>query len=182
MVGLGAAGLLVTQFEAFQNKLPAFEEFFAAKNWIWLAIVMALTKVFHEFGHGLACKKFGGQCHEMGVMLLVLTPCLYANVSDSWLLPSKWKRAFIAAAGMYVELVLASVAVFVWWFSQPGMINQLALNIVFISSVSTILFNANPLLRYDGYYILSDLLEIPNLRSKGDHHSATLLRTVAVGN
>jgi len=72
----------------------------------------------------------------------------------------------IAAAGMYVELILASFAVFVWWFSQPGIINQLALNIIFVSSVSTILFNGNPLLRYDGYYILSDLLEIPNLRQK----------------
>lgn len=166
LLGISAAALLITQFEAFQNKLPAFDEFFAAKNWIWLALVMAITKIFHEFGHGLACKKFGGQCHEMGVMLLVLTPCLYANVSDSWLLNSKWKRAFIAAAGMYVELVLASIAVFVWWFSTPGMVNHLALNLIFVSSVSTLLFNANPLLRYDGYYILADLLEIPNLRSK----------------
>ncbi len=165
-VGIAAMALLLTQFETFQNKLPSFEQFFAAKNWIWLALVMALTKVFHEFGHGLACKRFGGECHEMGVMLLVLTPCLYVNVSDSWLLNSKWKRAFIAAAGMYVELMLASIAVFVWWFSTPGMVNHLALNVIFVSSVSTILFNANPLLRYDGYYILSDLLEIPNLRSK----------------
>ncbi|MFK7770429.1 MAG: site-2 protease family protein [Mariniblastus sp.] len=166
LLGISAGALLITQFETFQNKLPAFDDFFAAKNWIWLAMVMAVTKVLHEFGHGLACKKFGGQCHEMGIMLLVLTPCLYANVSDSWLLNSKWKRAFIAAAGMYVELVLAAFAVFVWWFSTPGMVNQLALNVIFVSSVSTLLFNANPLLRYDGYYILSDLLEIPNLRSK----------------
>lgn len=166
LLGTSALALLLTHFETFQNRLPSFQEFFAAKNWIWLALVMGATKVVHEFGHGLACKKFGGQCHEMGVMLLVLTPCLYANVSDSWMLPSKWKRAFIAAAGMYVELVLASIAVFVWWFSQPGMINQLALNVIFVSSVSTILFNANPLLRYDGYYILADVLEIPNLRQK----------------
>lgn len=166
ILGISAVALLLTQFEVFQAKLPSFENFFAAKNWIWLALVMAITKVFHEFGHGLACKKFGGQCHEMGVMLLVLTPCLYVNVSDSWLLNSKWKRALIAAAGMYVELVLASIAVFVWWFSTPGIVNQLALNLIFVSSVSTVLFNANPLLRYDGYYILSDLLEIPNLRSK----------------
>ena len=175
MLGMGAIALIGTQFETFQNKLPSFDEFFAAKNWIWLALVMALTKVFHEFGHGLACKKFGGQCHEMGVMLLVLTPCLYVNVSDSWLLNSKWKRAFIAAAGVYVELVLASIAVFVWWFSTPGMVNQLALNIIFVSSVSTIVFNANPLLRYDGYYILADLLEIPNLRSK----ATSILQRVA---
>ena len=166
IMGLGAGGLLLTHFEDFQNRLPSFQDFFAANNWFYLAIVLGLTKVFHEFGHGLACKRFGGQCHEMGVMFLVFTPCLYANVSDSWLLDSKWKRAFIAAAGMYVELVLATVAVFVWWFSHPGMVNQLALNLIMVCSVSTLLFNANPLLRYDGYYILSDLLEIPNLRRK----------------
>ena len=166
LLGLGAISLIFAQFDTFQAKLPSFHEFFEAKNWIWLAIVMGLTKVAHEFGHGLACKKFGGQCHEAGIMLLVLTPCLYMNVSDSWLLKSKWQRAFIAAAGMYVELIIASIAVFIWWFSQPGIINQLALNVIFVSSVSTLLFNANPLLRYDGYYILSDLLEIPNLRSK----------------
>jgi hypothetical protein len=163
LLGIGAASLIFAQFDTFQAKLPSFGEFFEAKNWIWLALVMALTKVAHEFGHGLACKRFGGQCHEAGVMLLVLTPCLYMNVSDSWLLKSKWQRAFIAAAGMYVELIIASIAVFIWWFSQPGMVNQLALNVIFVSSVSTLLFNANPLLRYDGYYILSDLLEIPNL-------------------
>jgi putative peptide zinc metalloprotease protein len=165
-LGLSAIGLLFTHFEEFQNKLPSFYSFFAAKNWIWLALVMAATKVIHEFGHGLACKKFGGECHEMGVMMLVLTPCLYVNVSDSWLLKNKWHRAFIAAAGMYVELILSAIAVFVWWFSTPGIINQLALNVIFVSSVTTVLFNANPLLRYDGYYILSDLLEIPNLRQK----------------
>ena len=166
LLGLGAISLIFAQFDTFQAKLPSFYEFFEAKNWLCLAIVMGLTKVAHEFGHGLACKKFGGECHEAGVMLLVLTPCLYMNVSDSWLLKSKWQRAFIAAAGMYVELVIASIAVFTWWFSQPGIINQLALNVIFVSSVSTLVFNANPLLRYDGYYILSDLLEIPNLRSK----------------
>ncbi len=166
LLGISAAALLFTNFETFQNKLPSFQDFFAAKNWIWLALVMALTKICHEFGHGLACKRYGGQCHEMGVMLLVLTPCLYCNVSDAWTLPSKWRRAFIAAAGMYVELVLASIATFIWWFSEPGMVNMLALNVIFVSSVSTVLFNANPLLRYDGYYILSDLLEIPNLRQK----------------
>ena len=102
----------------------------------------------------------------MGLMLLVLTPCLYCNVSDSWMFPSKWRRAAIGAAGMYVEVMLASAATFAWWFSQPGLFNFLCLNVMFVSSVTTVLFNANPLLRYDGYYILSDLIEIPNLRQK----------------
>jgi putative peptide zinc metalloprotease protein len=82
------------------------------------------------------------------------------------MLPNRWHRAAIGAAGMYVELVLASIATFIWWFTEPGPLNYTCLNIMFISSVSTILFNANPLLRYDGYYILSDILEIPNLRQK----------------
>ena len=128
-----------------------------------------MTKVLHEFGHGLSCKHFGGECHEMGVMILVLTPCLYCNVSDSWMLPNKWHRAAIGAAGMYVEVVLASICTFIWWFTEPGLFNYLCLNVMFICSVSTVMFNANPLLRYDGYYILADILEIPNLRQKATH-------------
>ena len=129
-------------------------------------MVLCVTKVLHEFGHGLSCKHFGGECHEMGVMILVLTPCLYCNVSDSWMLPNKWHRAAIGAAGMYVELVLAPSPRSLWWSSEPGLLNNLCLNVMFVCSVSTLVFNANPLLRYDGYYILADLTEIPNLRQK----------------
>jgi putative peptide zinc metalloprotease protein len=162
-----SAGLLVTiNFAEFRSKLPEFQQFFAAGNWIWLAVALGVTKVIHEFGHGISCKRFGGECHEMGVMFLVFTPCLYCDVSDSWMLPDKWKRAAIGAAGIYVEVIIASIATFLWWNSHEGLFNQLCLDVMFVSSVSTILFNANPLLRYDGYYILSDVLEIPNLRQK----------------
>ena len=166
ILAISAVALVTTQWELFQTKLPHFQEFFSANNWFLLALTLGMTKVMHELGHGLSCKRLGGHCHEMGIMFLVLTPCLYCNVSDSWTIPSKWKRASIAAAGMYIEFFLASVATFVWWFSQPGIVNSLALNVIFVCSVSTLLFNANPLLRYDGYYILSDLIEIPNLRQK----------------
>ncbi len=161
-----ALTLLIVQFDVFRSRLPGFYQFFSPTNALLLALTLGVTKICHEFGHGLSCKHFGGECHEMGVMILVLTPCLYCNVSDSWMLPSKWQRAAIGAAGMYVEVVLASIATFVWWFSEPGLLNYLALNTMFIASVSTLLFNANPLLRYDGYYILADLMEIPNLRQK----------------
>ncbi len=161
-----ALTLVIVQFDVFQAKLPSFNSFFAAQNWLLIAGVLCVTKIIHEFGHGLSCKHFGGECHEMGIMFLVLTPCLYCNVSDSWMLPNRWHRAAIGAAGMYVEVVMASVATFIWWFSEPGFLNYLCLNIMFVSSVSTIMFNANPLLRYDGYYILSDIMEIPNLRQK----------------
>lgn len=166
MVGLGALLLVGIEFETFHARLPAFHEFFSAKNWIFLGITMAVVKVLHEFGHGLSCKHYGGECHEMGAMLLVFTPALYCNVSDSWMLPNKWHRAFIGAAGMYVEVFLASCATFLWWFSEPGMLNHICLSVMFICSVSTVVFNGNPLLRFDGYYILMDLSEIPNLRQK----------------
>jgi len=161
-----ALTLIVVQFDVFRSRLPAFHEFFGPANWLLLGAVLAVTKVMHEFGHGLSCKHHGGECHEMGFMLLVLTPCLYCNVSDSWMLPNKWHRAFIGFAGMYIEIGLASIATLIWWFSEPGMLNHLALRVMFISSVSTILFNGNPLLRFDGYYILADILEVPNLRQK----------------
>lgn len=163
---ISALGLVLIQFDTFRSRLPAFHEFFGPQNWLLLGVILAVTKILHEFGHGLSCKRFGGECHEMGVMLLVLTPCLYCNVSDSWMLPSKWKRAAIGAAGMYVEVTLASIATFIWWYSEPGLLNHVALQIMFICSVSTVIFNGNPLLRYDGYYILSDIAEIPNLRQK----------------
>ena len=164
---LSAALLLATQYETVYAKLPTFQQFFAADRWLILASTMAIVKVLHEFGHGLSCKKFGGECHEIGFMLLVFTPCLYCNVSDSWMLPNKWKRVWIGAAGIYVEMILASFATYVWWFTEQGTtINDLCLNMMFLNVVSTILVNGNPLLRFDGYYILKDALEIPNLRQK----------------
>ncbi len=166
MFGLSALMLVLVNFQEFRTKLPTFEQFFAAHNWIWLGTTMGIVKILHEFGHGLSCKRYGGECHEMGFMFLVFTPCLYCNVSDSWMLPNKWHRVFIGAAGMYVELILASIATFLWWFSEPGMFNFLCLSVMFICSVSTVVFNGNPLLRFDGYYILMDILEIPNLRQK----------------
>ncbi len=164
---LAAALLLASQYETVYARLPTFQQFFAADRWLILAATMAIVKVLHEFGHGLSCKKFGGECHEIGFMLLVFTPCLYCNVSDSWMLPNKWKRVWIGAAGIYVEMILASIAAFVWWFTEQGTtINDLCLNMMFLNVVSTVLVNGNPLLRFDGYYILMDALEIPNLRQK----------------
>jgi len=182
-IALGVAALLLiaVQWNTFQARLPAFHEFFAASNWIYLALALAVTKVLHEFGHGLCCRRFGGQCHEMGLMMLVFTPCLYCDVTDSWLLKSKWQRAAIGAAGMYVELVVASLATFIWWLSAPGLLNNLMLSVMFVCSISTVIFNANPLLRYDGYYILADLLEIPNLREKSAAFVARKLGSWCLG-
>jgi len=163
---LAAGLLLIVQAEVVRSRLPEFRDFFTPAQAGWLLLVLLCAKVLHELGHALTCKHFGGEVHEMGVLLLCFAPCLYCDTSDSWMLRSKWQRAAIGAAGMAVELVLASVATFLWWFSNPGLFQNLCLNVMFVCSAQTLLFNANPLLRYDGYYILADLVEIPNLRAR----------------
>ncbi len=166
---LSALFLVTLNFGTFVSRLPAAAQFYGPANVHWLILSLILCKVVHEFGHGLACKRFGGECHQMGAMLLVFMPVMYCDVSDSWLLGSKWKRIAIAAAGIYFELIIAATATFGWWFSEPGLFNSICLSIVFLTSVSTLLVNANPLMRFDGYYILSDLLEIPNLAGRASN-------------
>jgi putative peptide zinc metalloprotease protein len=158
-----AAIVVAMEFATISRALPSLEQLFQASNLIWLIAALAVSKSLHELGHALTCKHYGGECHEIGLALLVFTPSLYCDTTDAWMIPSKWKRAAVGAAGMAVELVLAAVGVIVWRFSQPGLIHYLSLNTVFVCSISTLLFNANPLLRFDGYYILSDLLDTPNL-------------------
>jgi putative peptide zinc metalloprotease protein len=97
------------------------------------------------------------------MMLLVFAPSLYCDVSDSWRLKSKWQRIAVSAAGMLVEVVIAAVATIVWWHALPGIVQLVAMNVMIVCTVGTVLVNGNPLLRYDGYYILSDLVETPNL-------------------
>lgn len=163
------AGLMVmSQWTEFMERMPTFQSFFNTRTIIYFWCSLAIVKIIHEFGHGLTAKHFGGEVHEMGALLLCLTPALYCDVTDSWLLPNKWHRIWISAAGIYVECFLASLATFCWFYSNPGLFNSLMLATMFLCSVNTVMFNANPLMRYDGYYVLSDYLEIPNLRVKAN--------------
>jgi putative peptide zinc metalloprotease protein len=160
---ISAMTLAAVQFDTLVRRLSDSPAFFTPANLLWLALAVAIAKILHELGHALTCVHFGGECHEMGVLLLVFTPCLYCDVSDVWLMPGKWRRIAVSAAGIFVEIVLASVCLLLWWYSEPGRFNTLMLNMVIACSVSTLFLNGNPLLRYDGYYVLSDWLEVPNL-------------------
>lgn len=148
------------------------EGLLAPSNLLWLYIGMVLIKAVHEFGHAFACRRFGGEVHKMGVMLLLFTPIPYMDATASWSFRSRWQRVVVGAAGMYVELLVAALAALVWAATGPGAIHSIAYNMMFVASVSTLFFNLNPLLRFDGYYILSDLLDIPNLHQR----SVSLLR------
>ena len=153
-------------FKRYDASAVMMSQFFSFNNLglIWLTTI--LIKSVHELGHGLTCKHFGGEVHEVGVMMLVFTPYFFVNVSDSWVLPQRHKRILISAAGIYVELVIAALATFLWASVQPGAFQQILWNIMVIASISTIIFNANPLMRFDGYYIMTDLIEVPNLQTK----------------
>jgi putative peptide zinc metalloprotease protein len=134
----------------------------------WLWVTVGVAKVLHELGHGLACRRQGGECQSIGGALMLFSPSLYCDVSDAWMLPSRWSRLAIGAAGMYVELLIAAGSLLAWRLTGPGWGHELALHTYLVTTLTTILFNANPLLQYDGYHMLADLVEIPNLRSRAE--------------
>ena len=148
----------------------------APENLLVLGLVFPLLKAAHEFGHACAVKAWGGEVHEMGVMFLVLMPVPYVDASAASAFPERRQRVIVGAAGMAVELFIASAALLFWLDMQPGLPRAVLFNVMLIAGVSTVLFNANPLLRFDGYYILSDLIDIPNLRQRSQQYLGAVLQ------
>jgi putative peptide zinc metalloprotease protein len=144
------------------------DQVFAAENLLLVMLIYPVTKVLHELGHALAVKRWGGQVHEMGVVLIILLPVPYVDATAASAFPQGWQRAVVGAAGMMVDLLVAAVACWVWLLAEPGVPRALAMNVVLIAGISTLVFNGNPLLRFDAYYILSDLARIPNLASRSN--------------
>ena len=140
----------------------------APQNLVVLWLIFPVIKSLHELGHAYVTKAFGGEVHDMGVMLLVVTPVPYVDASAASAFRNKWHRVLVGAAGMIVEVFVAALAAYVWIAAEPGVLRLVAYNTIVIAGVSTVLFNANPLLRFDGYYILADALEIPNLRQRAN--------------
>ena len=145
----------------------------------WITILVVST--FHEFAHGLTCKHFGGRVHEIGFLLIYLQPALYCNISDAWLFPEKRKRLWVTFAGGYFELFLWALATLVWRIAERGTwVNDAALVVMATSGIKQ-LFNFNPLIKLDGYYLLSDLLDIPNLRQRAFSYVFAWLRRLFWG-
>ncbi len=150
-------------------------------NLPWLAAILVTLKILHEFGHAYACKVFGGRVPEMGVILIVGTPCAYVDASAAWGFPRKLHRVFVSLAGMYVEVAVGALALVAWSLTSASFVNSLAYQVFMMSTVVTVLFNVNPLMRYDGYYVVSDLVEVPNLRARCQARVLSWLKRVALG-
>lgn len=146
----------------------------APTNLLVMWLLFPLLKAAHELGHGLMIKRWGGEVHEMGIMLLVLMPVPYVDAAAAWGFRERYRRVLVGAAGMIVEVFIASLAMLAWGQLEPGPARAVLYDAMLISGVTTLLFNGNPLLRFDGYYILSDWLEIPNLAGRSTKYVAWL--------
>ena len=151
------------------------------QNLLLLWFVYPIVKTFHELGHAYITKMNGGEVHEIGIMFLVLMPVPYVDVSSAWAFRDKRKRMAVGAAGIAIELFLGALALFVWLTVEVGVVHAIAYNVMLISGVSTLLFNGNPLLRFDGYYVLADALEIPNLGNRSTKYLGYLFQRYLFG-
>jgi len=171
---VGPAGVLAWQHaDALTDNLS--DRVLSASNLLQLWLVYPFVKAVHESAHGLAVKRFGGTVREMGLLFMVFTPVPYVDATSSYAFVSKWQRALVAAAGIMAELMLGALAVYVWLLAEPGLVTALAFNVILIAGVSTVLVNGNPLMRYDGYFIACDLLEVPNLGQRASQYWTYLI-------
>ena len=143
-----------------------------AQGLVILALVYPFVKLAHELAHAYTTKAMGGEVHELGIMFIVFYPVPYVDASSAAVFSGKWQRVLVGAAGMAAEVFLAALAFYLWLTVEPGVIRACAYDLILIAGVSTLIVNGNPLLRFDGYYILSDLLEIPNLASRSTRYWA----------
>ena len=145
---------------------PDVVDFFSRNNLVLFGAAVVVTKMLHELGHAIAAYRHGCECHEIGILLLAGLPTLYCDVSDTWMLSKRWQRIAVSLAGIWIEILIAAVAFVVWSTSVPGVVHAISFNVMLVCSLGTVLFNANPLVRYDGYYVLMDVAGISNLGQK----------------
>jgi len=181
---LSAGSIFLAAAVVWLNRQEAAGSFAQAMRWetavlAWLVLFVVTT--LHEFAHGLTCKHYGGEVHEVGFLMLLLMPCFYCNVSDAWMFREKSKRLWVTFAGAYFELFVWSLGVFAWRLAQPGTLpHYLAFVLLSASGLAT-LFNFNPLIKLDGYYLLSDWLEVPNLNERALEYTRGQLRRLLWG-
>ena len=179
LVGMAATGFIICS--RFTDLVQPLNGILATKNlpFLWLSFV--LLKVWHELGHGYACKVFGGFVPEMGTILIVGTPAAYVDASTAWGFPERYKRLVVMFGGMFFESLVFIPCVFIWAFSSSPMLSSCAYQLLIMASVVTLLFNANPLMKFDGYFICSELVGIQNLRARADLQIKRMLTSTLLG-
>ncbi len=178
-IAMLAAGVVIVS--RFGDLIQPFNGILATKNLPFLWVTFVALKVWHELGHGYACKTFGGHVPEMGTILIAGTPAAYVDATSAWSFPERYKRLVVMCGGMFFESLIFIPCVFVWAFSNSPMLQSCAYQLLVMASLVTLLFNANPLMKFDGYFILSELIGIQNLRPKADARIRSVLATWFLG-
>lgn len=176
---MGAAGAVVVG-RSGELSSPVLTMLDGNNVYMLFAALIGL-KIIHEFGHAYACRAFGGHVPEMGMFLVMFTPLAYVDATDSWTFSKTHRRAIVTLGGVYFESIIGAIAVFVWASTEPSTLNTLAYQVMVLATITTALFNLNPLLRYDAYYLVSDLAGIPNLRARCQEAVAALLKRTVYG-
>lgn len=170
--------VLWARWDDFCNPLGSM---LALQNLPMLWVLLVGLKIAHEFGHAYACKHYGGRVPEMGAYFVLLTPCAYVDASAAWGFPRRLERIIVSMAGMYVESILAMGALAIWCLTEPSFVNSAAHYAMVLSTVVTVGFNINPLMKFDGYFVLTDILEIPNLAQQAKAETVGLMRRWSLG-
>ncbi len=178
LLGLVSCALINEHYREFCDSAIGI---LSPDRWFWLLVIWVALKIVHESAHGVACKRFGGTVPRAGLLFLLLAPLAFVDVTSSWRMASRRRRMIVAAAGMYIELLVAFIGVLIWVNAPDGWTRDLAYNVVVMAGISTILFNANPLIRFDGYYLLSDAVGIVNLYGKGQAWFGDRMRHLVFG-
>ena len=169
---------LATHWEKFSASVGTV---FSSSNWLWMLVTWVMLKIMHEFAHAIVCKRLGGTVKETGIIFILFAPLAYVDVTSSWRFKSRWHRIAVAVAGMYIELLVAAVCLILWCMTRDQLLAYHLMNVVMLASLSTLIFNANPLMKFDGYFILSDLSGIPNLYQEGSHAVSRCLNWIFYG-
>jgi len=181
MLMLVALITVLLRWDQLLLELPNLGSLLTWQNLMGITLAFVIVRLLHELGHAFTCHHFGGECHELGVFFILFIPVLYCDVSDSWRQSQRLPRLMVAGAGIYTELCIAAVCGLLWACSAPGLLHSLFLNAMLVSSLNTLLINGNPLVRYDGYFVLSDLVGVPNLWSLSRSAAGAVLRRVILG-
>jgi len=167
LLALGMVGSFIAmRWASFSSELPDFASLRSPSLLVGYGMVFIVTRMIHEFGHAVVCRRVGASCKDAGVIVSFGMLCPYVDITDAWKVGSRLNRMGVALAGIYSECILAFFAAVIWLATHPGWIHNLAMQILLVCTVTTLLFNANPLMKYDGYFVLCDWLNVQNLREK----------------
>ncbi|MTI15004.1 biotin/lipoyl-binding protein [Sansalvadorimonas verongulae] len=175
-LGVVVAGIVLAGLHWEVLTKNVSDRILSLENVLLIALIYPFVKTIHELGHAYIVKRWGGEVHEIGIMLLVFFPVPYVDASAASAFHSKYQRMLTGAAGILVESLIAALAMIVWTLVEPGAVRAIAFNTMLVAGVSTLLFNGNPLLRFDAYYVLADWLEIPNLATRGNQYLGYLVK------